>query len=314
MAKRIVFMGTPSFSVPILQALADQYQILGVVTQPDRPVGRKRQLAASPVKQAAEKLGLPVLQPEKLTQSSAMNQIIAWQPDFIITAAYGQFLPEKLLQAARIGAINVHGSLLPKYRGGAPVQYALLSGDAETGITIMYMVKAMDAGEMLAQASIPITQNDDTGTLFQKLSQVGCDLLLATLPKVINQTITPVAQDESQVVLAPTLKREDEQLDLTQPAMVVDRKIRALRPHPGAYLLVKGQRLKIWQAVPLQEKTTATPGTIVSRSKHALCVAAGQGTILSLKTVQPAGKPQQDISAYLNGHQELVSGGELLDK
>ncbi len=224
--KKIVFMGTPSFSVPILKALNEKYDILAVVTQPDRPVGRKKKISASPVKQAANDLNLKVLQPEKLSGSEEMQSVIEMQPDFIITAAYGQFLPTKLLNAAQIAAVNVHGSLLPKYRGGAPVQYAIMNGDKETGITIMYMVKGMDAGDIIAQQAVAITETDDTETMFNKLSIVGRDLLLDTLPKIASNDINPIKQDESQVVFSPTIKRSEEKLDFNQTAFAIDCKIR----------------------------------------------------------------------------------------
>ena len=201
--KSIVFMGTPEFSVPILQALNEKYDIKAVVTQPDRPVGRKRKIIPNPVKQVAVDLNLPVYQPEKLSGSEAMQKIIALQPDFIITAAYGQFLPTKLLEAVKIAAVNVHGSLLPKYRGGAPVQYAIMNGDQATGITIMYMVKAMDAGDIISQQAIEITDKDDTASMFKKLSKVGRDLLLETLPKIAEGDINPIQQDESKVIFSP---------------------------------------------------------------------------------------------------------------
>ncbi|WP_235805380.1 methionyl-tRNA formyltransferase, partial [Latilactobacillus curvatus] len=210
----IVFMGTPQFSVPILEALvAHDYQVLAVVTQPDRKVGRKQVLQQTPVKEAAVRLNLTVFQPEKLSGSQELADVMALQPDLIVTAAYGQFLPTKLLEAAKIAAINVHGSLLPKYRGGAPIQYAVLNGDSEIGITIMHMAKKMDAGDMIEQASIPIEASDDTGTLFDKLSYVGRDLLLKTLPSIIDQTAPRTPQDEAQVTFAYNITKEQEQLD-----------------------------------------------------------------------------------------------------
>ena len=187
MSVSVVFMGTPQFAVPILQALIDDeaYDVKAVVTQPDRRVGRKHDLRATPVKELAVKYGIEVLQPEKLSGSPEMQRVIDLAPDFEITAAFGQFLPVKMLEAAKIAAINVHGSLLPKYRGGAPIQYSIINGDQETGVTIMYMVKAMDAGDIIAQKAIPITKQDDSGTMFENLSLLGRDLLMETLPKMI---------------------------------------------------------------------------------------------------------------------------------
>ncbi|USS86700.1 methionyl-tRNA formyltransferase [Fructilactobacillus cliffordii] len=312
--QKVVFMGTPQFSVPILWALNEHYQVEAVVTQPDRPVGRKRKLTASPVKQTAEELGLPVLQPEKLGGSPELQQVIDLAPDFIVTAAYGQFLPTKLLQAAQIAAVNVHGSLLPKYRGGAPVQYAIMNGDAKTGVTIMYMVKEMDAGDILEQAAVPITDQDDTESMFQKLSIVGRDLLLDTLPKLAKHEITPQPQAEDQVVFSPTIKRGEEQLDFRQPAQNLDWKVRALRPNPGAYALVDGKRYKFWDVQPVGKTTNLAPGQVVIRTKHSLEVAAGDQTVLKINELQPAGKPRTTIQAFLNGNQTLQTGDQFIDE
>ncbi|MCY9806898.1 methionyl-tRNA formyltransferase [Lentilactobacillus senioris] len=298
----VIFMGTPKFSVPVLQGLVDNhYDILAVVTQPDRPVGRKHKITPSPVKQLATELNLPVLQPEKLSGSEELEQLIAMQPDLIVTAAFGQFLPSKLLAAAKIAAVNVHGSLLPKYRGGAPVQYAIMNGDTETGITIMYMEKKMDAGDILAQQAIAIGPDDDVATMFDKLSIIGRDLLLTTLPKVIDGSVVSIPQEEDQVVFSPNIQPDQEKLDFTQPARLVDAKVRGLRPAPGAYVNFNGQRTKIWQTTPLTETTDLQPGQIVKKTKHQLWVAAGEHSVLQLEVIQPAGKPKQDITAYLNG-------------
>ena len=197
---KIIFMGTPAFSVPILEALIDsEYQVIAVVTQPDRPVGRKKTLTASPVKSAAMQHNLPVFQPEKISGSPEMEALIALEPDLIVTAAFGQFLPQKLLAAPKYGAINVHASLLPKYRGGAPVHYALMQGEKETGVSIIYMEKKMDAGDIILQKSLEITRDDDVGTLFDRLSLLGKELLMETLPKLLAEDITPVKQNEAEV-------------------------------------------------------------------------------------------------------------------
>ena len=307
----VVFMGTPQFAAPILTAVIDAgYDLLAVVTQPDRRAGRKRQLAASPVKQVALEHNIKVLQPEKLSGSAAMEEIIAMQPDFIITAAYGQFLPEKLLQSAQVAAINVHGSLLPRYRGGAPVQYAIMNGDQQTGVTIMYMVKAMDAGDIIAQEPIPIGPNDDTGTIFARMSDVGATLLLQTLPRLIKGQVTPVPQNESQVVFSPTIKPEQEQLTLDMTASQVDWHVRALRPQPGAYFAhMNGKRTKFWRVTPLSEPTTAPSGTVTVRTKHQLVLAAAGGTQYEVNELQPAGKPRMEITAYLNGGGQQIKEG-----
>lgn len=310
----IVFMGTPDFSVPVLQGLVDAgYTVSAVVTQPDKAVGRKHRLQASPVKQLATRLGLPVLQPTKLSGSSEMAKLIELQPDLLVTAAFGQFLPTKLLNAAKIAAVNVHGSLLPKYRGGAPIQRAIMHGERETGITVMYMAKKMDAGDMIAQSAIPIEADDDAGTLFQKLAIVGRDLLLAQLPAIIHGTAKRIPQDESQVTFAYNIKPEEEQLDFNQSAIALERQIRALKPDPGAYLRHAGERIKIWRALVREDTGNHTPGTIIARGKHELAIAAGTGA-LALTELQPAGKAAMPITSYLNGAgQHLQVGDQFVE-
>ncbi|MDG2978826.1 methionyl-tRNA formyltransferase [Latilactobacillus curvatus] len=307
----IVFMGTPQFSVPILEALvAHDYQVLAVVTQPDRKVGRKQVLQQTPVKEAAVRLDLPVFQPEKLSGSQELADVMALQPDLIVTAAYGQFLPTKLLEAAKIAAINVHGSLLPKYRGGAPIQYAVLNGDSEIGITIMHMAKKMDAGDMIEQASIPIEASDDTGTLFDKLSYVGRDLLLKTLPSIIDQTAPRIPQDEAQVTFAYNITKEQEQLDIEQPATQLVNQIRALRPQPGAWLPINGQRTKLWQATVAETTTDQPAGVIVAINKKDFELAAGNGSVLKITEIQPAGKAKMPVQSFLNGVGKQLAVGQ----
>ena len=307
----IVFMGTPQFSVPILEALvAHDYQVLAVVTQPDRKVGRKQVLQQTPVKEAAVRLNLTVFQPEKLSGSQELADVMALQPDLIVTAAYGQFLPTKLLEAAKIAAINVHGSLLPKYRGDAPIQYAVLNGDSEIGITIMHMAKKMDAGDMIEQASIPIEASDDTGTLFDKLSYVGRDLLLKTLPSIIDQTAPRTPQDEAQVTFAYNITKEQEQLDIEQPATQLVNQIRALRPQPGAWLPINGQRTKLWQATVAETTTDQPAGVIVAINKKDFELAAGNGSVLKITEIQPAGKAKMPVQSFLNGVGKQLAVGQ----
>ncbi|CAK8054223.1 methionyl-tRNA formyltransferase [Eupransor demetentiae] len=304
MTYRVVFMGTPAFGVPLLEALvaSDQYDILGVVTQPDRPQGRKRKLTPSPIKEAALAAGLTVLQPEKISGSPEMDQIVEWQPDFIITAAFGQFLPDKLLAAAKIAAVNAHASLLPKYRGGAPVHYAIMNGDAETGVSIMYMVKKMDAGDVIDVIKVPITDKDNVGTMFDKLGLAARDLMMATLPKIATGDIQPVAQDEAEVSFSPNISHEQQFLNFgKESAQQLDWHIRGLYPTHPAFVEVDGQRVKLVQVKPLSEKTQKAPGQIVERSKKQLIVAAADGTTLAIERLQPAGKGVMDITAYLNG-------------
>ncbi|EDX42439.1 methionyl-tRNA formyltransferase [Limosilactobacillus reuteri] len=316
MSTSVVFMGTPEFAVPILQSLIDnpEYDVQAVLTQPDHHIGRKRTLHQSPVKELAEQYNIEVLQPAKLSKSPEMEKIISLQPDLMITAAYGQFLPTKLLAAAKIAAINVHGSLLPKYRGGAPIQYSIINGDKETGVSIMYMVKKMDAGDIISQRSIPIEDTDDSGTMFKKLSLLGRDLLLETLPKLISGDVNPVAQDPDKVVFSPNITSEQEQIDFRLPAHLIDAKVRGLRPAPLGNMVIDGLRTKIYDVTPLEEKTDLEPGKVVRVTKHQLVIAAGDGTTYQINKLKPAGKKAMDITSYLNGHKDITEGGQVVSE
>ena len=316
MSTSIVFMGTPEFAVPILQSLIDnpEYDVQAVLTQPDHHIGRKRTLHQSPVKELAEQYNIEVLQPAKLSKSPEMEKIISLQSDLMITAAYGQFLPTKLLAAAKIAAINVHGSLLPKYRGGAPIQYSIINGDKETGVSIMYMVKKMDAGDIISQRSIPIEDTDDSGTMFKKLSLLGRDLLLETLPKLISGDVNPVAQDPDKVVFSPNITSEQEQIDFRLPARLIDAKVRGLRPAPLGNMVIDGLRTKIYDVTPLEEKTDLEPGKVVRVTKHQLVIAAGDRTTYQINKLKPAGKKAMDITSYLNGHKDIIEGGQVVSE
>ena len=304
-------MGTPAFSVPILEGLLEEgYEVVAVVTQPDRPVGRKKIITPTPVKEAAVKHGLLVLQPEKISGSEEMEKIIALQPDVSITAAFGQFLPEKLLQAPVHGAINVHASLLPKYRGGAPVHYSIINGEKETGVTIMEMIKKMDAGGIYAQESLPITKQDDVGTMFEKLSALGKQLLLKTLPDILNGNLSPRPQDESKVTFSPNITREQEAIDWNKTAEEIDNQVRGMRPWPIAFTTYEQTRWKLLNVEALAEKTTAEPGTIIKKDKKNLWIACGKQTVLAIKELQPAGKGKQAINEFLNGSGQQVMIGQ----
>lgn len=302
--KKIIFMGTPEFSVPILEALiASQYQVIAVVTQPDRLVGRKRMLTPPPVKIAALKHNIPIFQPEKISGSKEMEQLIKMDADLIVTAAYGQFLPSKLLNAPKYRAVNVHASLLPKYRGGAPVHYAIMNGEEETGVSIMYMERKMDAGDVLAQKSIPITADDDVQSMFNKLSTLGRDLLIDTLPKLFEGQLQPIPQDESLVTFSPNISREEERIDWNKPAQQISNKIRGMRPWPVAHAVLNGERCKIWQAQVLEDQTTSeTPGKIISWDKESISVACGYDSVLKVLEIQPAGKKRMSVANFINGN------------
>lgn len=301
---RIVFMGTPDFAVPVLRMLVEErYNIIQVVTQPDRPKGRKRELTPPPVKVAALELGLPVYQPEKVRIPAEMQPIVDLKPDLIITAAFGQILPKALLDVPKYGCINVHASLLPKYRGGAPIHQAIIDGEQSTGVTIMYMVEALDAGDMIARRAIPITHKDHVGTMFEKLSVVGADLLQSVLPPLLRGEIQAIPQDENQVTFAPNIKREQELLDWNRTALQLYNQVRGMHPWPVAFTLWNGQPLKVWWAEPLVEEVSdQAPGTVVALQKDGIVVATGAGC-LKLTDLQPAGKKRLTAEQLINGRQ-----------
>ena len=299
---KIVFMGTPDFSVPVLTMLKDEgFEILAVVTQPDRPVGRKRVLTPPPVKAEAVRLGLPVLQPEKLRHSSELEEIINLQPDLIITAAYGQILPKELLEAPELGCINVHASLLPKYRGGAPIHQAIIDGETETGVTIMYMVEKLDAGNIISQVLVPIGETDTTGILFNKLSAAGTQLLKETLPSILDKTNESIEQDEEKVTFASNISREQERIDWSKNGIAIYNQIRGLYPWPGSYSVFQGENVKIWRAEKTDIISEAKPGTIIKRLKDKLIIKTGNGTSIAITELQPAGKKRLTAEEFMNG-------------
>lgn len=298
---KIIFMGTPAFSVPVLEQVADKYEVIAVVTQPDRVVGRKRVLTPPPVKEAAVARGIPVYQPEKLRSSDELGELIGLGADLIVTAAYGQILPNALLEAPKHGCINVHASLLPEYRGGAPVHYAILDGKTETGVTIMYMVEKLDAGDMLARRSIPITDADNVGTMFEKLSEVGASLLMDTLPDLLAGKLTPEPQDASCVTFAPNIKREQEKIDWTRDGRAIFNQIRGLSPWPVAYTTLAGNAFKIWQARIEKTNKQVPAGQIVWMTKHDFAIATGDKTVIVPEMVQPAGKQKMAVADYMAG-------------
>lgn len=307
---KIIFMGTPVFSVPILEGLIDNgYEILAVVTQPDRAVGRKKELKMTPVKEAALAHHLPIYQPEKLSGSPEMTTLLTLGADLIITAAFGQFLPEVLLNSVK-HAVNVHASLLPKYRGGAPVHEAIIQGDAEAGVTIMEMVKKMDAGDMISQAAIPITDSDTVGTMFDKLSLLGRDLLLDTLPDYLAGHLKPIPQDEALVTFSPNITPERERIDWGMTAREIFNQVRGMSPWPVAHTLWEGQRFKLHE-VDLAEGE-GLPGQVIEKTKKELIVATKTGAI-RLISVQPAGKPKMAIQDFLNGLGKNIKIGDQFE-
>ncbi|MEX2103700.1 MAG: methionyl-tRNA formyltransferase [Bacilli bacterium] len=287
---RIIFMGTPDFAVASLEQLVEQgYDIVGVYTQPDRPKGRKQVITPSPVKVAAEKFGIPVYQPERIRKEEEVLIVRELKPDLIVTAAYGQILPRALLDIPHLGCINVHASLLPRNRGGAPIHWSIIRGEKETGVTIMYMVEALDAGDMISKVVVPITDDDNVGTLHDKLALAGADLLIETLPKLIAGEMSPEAQSESLVTYSTNIKRDDEKLNWNKTNREIYNQIRGLSPWPVAYTTLENEVWKIWGAQLGSNKPhlVSTPGTIIEITDHAIEVATGEGSIL-LIVIQPA--------------------------
>jgi methionyl-tRNA formyltransferase len=298
MSIRVVFMGSPDFSLPSLRSLAQAYQVVGVVTQPDRASGRGRELKAPPVKLLAQELGVPVIQPEKLKQPEAMEQLRAWQPDLIVVAAFGQILKKDVLDLPRFGCVNVHASLLPRWRGAAPINAAILAGDEETGVTIMKMDVGLDTGPMLSMKRIRIEPDDTAGSLFEALSTLGADLLIETLPAYMDGKLTPQPQPEEGATYAPMLKKEDGRLDFTKSAVELARRVRAMNPWPGAWFEWDGNLLKVGRAAVGKGKGGKGGDRLIVEGSPA--VVCGEG-ILILEEIQPPGKKIMPGKAFLSG-------------
>ncbi|PYI54349.1 methionyl-tRNA formyltransferase [Paenibacillus flagellatus] len=301
----VVFMGTPDFAVPSLKALIREgYNVVAVVSQPDRPKGRKRELAPTPVKAEALAHGIPVLQPLKLRDPAAVEEIRALRPDLIVTAAYGQILPKSVLSMPKHGCINVHASLLPKYRGGAPIHHAVMHGEPTTGVTIMYMAEGLDTGDMISRTELPILDDDTTGTLFVKLSEAGADLLVRTLPDLLAGRIEAVPQNDGEATYAPNISREQERIDWTKTSTELFNHIRGLNPVPGAFTLLNGEVFKVWESRKPSGRSPSgadrAPGTVLQMTDDGLEVATGDGSIW-LTRVQPAGKKAMSVSELRRG-------------
>lgn len=296
---KIIFMGTPGFSVPILDALNEKYEVVAVVTQPDKEVGRHRVLTPSPVKQYAVSHNLPVYQPEHIKEE--YDNLINLGADLIVTAAYGQFVGTKLLYSPEFKAINCHASLLPKYRGGAPIHQSIKDGCEYTGVSIMYMEKKMDAGDILNTVKVKIEDTDNCGTMFEKLSIAARDLLMETIPLLIEGKINPIKQDENEATFAYNITNEEKVLNFNLPARSVFNHIRAYNPSPIAYFELKGDQIKVFDSIVVDETTTEVPGTILLHRKNRLMIACGEGTVIELLTVQPTGKKVMQARDFING-------------
>ena len=310
---KILFMGTPQFAVPTLAKLIEHYDVVAVVTQPDAPAGRGKQLTQSPVKQLALSTGLPVLQPETLKPAEVVEQLRGYAPDAIVVAAFGQILRKPVLEMPRFGCINVHGSLLPRWRGASPVSAAIAAGDQVTGITIMLMEAGLDSGPMLSRREEPILSDDTGSSLMERLSQVGADLLMQTLPRYFAGEIKPETQDESLVTVCRQIKKEEGAIDWTKSAIQIERHVRAMQPWPGAFTHMNGKLLKILrsrgsEAEISEVRSQKSPGMVVIH-KNSVSVQCGEG-VLELIEVQPEGKKTMLATDFARG-QPMLEGSLL---
>ena len=306
---KIIFAGTPEFAAVALQALIDDGQnIVAVYTQPDRPAGRGRKLTASPVKQLAAANGIPVEQPASLKDESAIAQLSGYEADIMIVAAYGLLLPQAVLGIPRLGCINIHASLLPRWRGAAPIQRAILAGDSETGITIMQMDAGLDTGDMLLKIPTPINNDDTTGSLHDRLAKTGAEAIVKTMTLLINNQLEATKQDEQAATYASKLLKQEAWIDWSNSASQIDRQVRAFSPWPIAQSMLDDKVIRIHEAVVSEQQTDQAAGTIVHKSKDHISVACGEGVLVMTKCQLPNSKPMK-IADILNGHPDLFSVG-----
>ena len=312
---RVVFMGTPDFAVPTLAALIENHEVVGVVTQPDKRKGRGKAMAFTPVKEKALEYDIPVYQPVKVGEEEFIETLRGLDPEVIVVAAFGQILPESILNMPKYGCINVHASLLPKYRGAAPIQWSIIDGEKETGVTIMYMEKGLDTGDMIDKVEVAITPEDTGATLHDKLAEAGAALILETLTKLENHTATRTKQDDAQSCYASMLSKEMGRMDFAKSAEELERLIRGLNPWPCAYTEIDGKNVKIYKAKVIamddayktqaqgkvEQTLTFAPGEIVEVAKKYFVIACGTDA-LQIQKLQPEGKKPMDTVAYLNGN------------
>lgn len=298
---KVIFMGTPVFCVPILEELIKETNVVAVVTQPDKEVGRKREISFSPIKKVAIKNNIKVLQPVKIKEE--YEDVTSLNPDIIITCAYGQIVPLAILNCPKYGCINVHASLLPKLRGGAPIHKAIINGYDKTGITIMYMDKGMDTGDMIAKEEVKIEDNDTAGSLHDKLSTISVPLLMKTLPSIINGTNKREKQNDADATYAYNVSREEEHVSFNKSSKDVYNQIRGLNSWPGAYAVLDDKNIKLWSSSITNNKYDKTPGTIINLDKNGLCVATKDGSVL-IKELQIPGKKKINIKDFINGNKK----------
>ena len=293
---KVVFMGTPDFSVPILEYLLNNTNVVLVVTQPDKEVGRDKKISYSPVKKVAVQYGKEVFQPIRIRKDYQI--IIDLKPDLIITCAFGQILPREVLESAKLGSLNIHASLLPRYRGASPIQWALLNGDKKTGVTLMYMDEQMDTGDIIGQIECDISNDDNVGTLHDKLSFLGVDILKQELPKIINGTNSRVKQDDEKATYTKMIEREDELIDFNDNGKTIINKIRAFNPWPLAYFKLNNNEIKVYEAY-FEKKDVSQIGKVIL-SKNSLGITCKDG-IIYLTKIKPFGKKEMDIKSFING-------------
>lgn len=310
---RIVYMGTPDFAVLPLRAMAEAgYEIVGVVTQPDKPKGRGKTLLPTPVKEEALKYRIPVYQPLKVREPEFMETLKTLNPDIIVVAAFGQIVPKAVLELPRFGCINIHASLLPKYRGAAPIQQAVLDGETETGVTIQKMGTGIDTGDMISKIVVPITEEETGGSLFDKLAAAGADLLVKTLPEIFAGTAVYEEQPkESPTPYAGMITKQMGLLDFTKSAAELERLVRGLNPWPSAYAFLDGKTLKVWKSKVLESRGDAKPGTVLQADRTGIYVACGEGELV-LKEVQLEGKKRMETDAFLRGYS--IEAGTVLKR
>ena len=296
--KRIVFMGTPTFAVPVLKSLIENYNVVLVVSQPDREKDSKGNILMTPTKEVAIENNIPVYQPLKIKEE--YQTVLDYKPDIIITCAYGQIIPDIILDYPEYGCINVHGSLLPKLRGGAPIHHAIINGDKETGITIMYMVSKMDAGDIISWRSIKIEENDNLDYIYNKMSVLGSELLIDTLPSIFNKTNSRIKQDESLVTFGFNIRKEEEKIDFNKSSIDIHNRIRGLSSTPGAYAMLDNKRVKIYESFITDKVSNKDPGTIIDINKNGMFVAT-KDNVIKITDLKIEGKKRCKIQDFING-------------
>ncbi len=305
---KVIFMGTPDFGIKALENLIQEFEVVLVVTQPDRKVGRKRELKPTPIKEVALKYNIEVFQPESI--KTDYGRIVELEPDLIVTAAYGQFIPSVVINVPTYGIINIHASLLPKYRGGSPIHASIKNGDEYTGVTTMYTVKKMDAGDILLQEKVKIEEKDTAETMFSKLGDVGADLIIKTIKDLVDGKISPIKQNEAEVTVSPNIKREDEEIDWSLSNKMVDRHVRGYHSWPGTFSVLKETKVKIFPGEITDD--IGEPGTVLSIDKNGLKVACGTGSYL-IKELQVQGKKRMFVKDFVNGN-KLIMKGDIFSK